>query len=70
MSRLEQRFATLHALCHDARIADMARGLLGGEAELMKDKYIFKAAGQGQFFTPHQDMQCAWISVQCVRMRG
>jgi len=52
-----KQFAPLFALCSDVRIAGVATQLLGPSAELMKDKYIFKAAGQGMPFSPHQDMQ-------------
>lgn len=62
VSKLEElrgvaQFAGLHALCADQRISGLATQLLGEQAELMKDKFIFKAAGQGMPFTPHQDMQ-------------
>ena len=57
MLRGVPRFAPLFGLCTNPRIASVAEQLLGEEARLMKDKYIFKTAGQGQGFTPHQDMQ-------------
>jgi len=57
MLRGVPRFAPLFGLCTDPRITSTADQLLGDGAQLMKDKYIFKTAGQGQGFTPHQDMQ-------------
>ena len=57
MLRGVPRFAPLFGLCTDPRITSAADQLLGEGAQLMKDKYIFKTAGQGQGFTPHQDMQ-------------
>jgi hypothetical protein len=50
------RLLTLHELCNDPCIAAISRQLLGPEAQLMKDKYIFKQAGGGGGFPPHQDM--------------
>ena len=43
-------------LCGDAALASAAKRLLGARAELMKDKFIFKAAGVGGGFVCHQDM--------------
>eukprot|EP00041_Stephanoeca_diplocostata_P011507 m.190611 g.190611 ORF g.190611 m.190611 type:complete len:292 (+) comp18566_c0_seq1:37-912(+) len=53
-------FKSLFGLTQDIRFQSMAKQLLGPHAELMKDKYIFKQAGQGHGFTPHQDMQYAY----------
>eukprot|EP00039_Didymoeca_costata_P004967 m.77290 g.77290 ORF g.77290 m.77290 type:complete len:330 (+) comp12614_c0_seq1:910-1899(+) len=57
MLRDVAEFKDLYSLCHDTCISSVAKQLLGPNVELMKDKFIFKAAGQGHGFTPHQDMQ-------------
>ena len=51
-----ERLLALHKLCHDPRIVSISKQLLGDKAQLMKDKYIFKQAGGGGGFPPHQDM--------------
>lgn len=48
---LSPSFATL---ARDPRLLSAAAGALGGEPQLMKDKFIFKPAGSGGY-EPHQD---------------
>ena len=50
-------FRGLFELAIDSRLKNLARQLMGPRASLAKDKFIFKGAGQGGGFTPHQDMQ-------------
>jgi hypothetical protein len=62
ISKLEQlqglsMFGDLFALATDWRLKLISQQLIGVDATLMKDKYIFKASLEGDAFLPHQDMQ-------------
>jgi hypothetical protein len=58
-----QLVALYRRVGQDARLAAIARELLGAAASLMKDKYIYKARGVGDGFPPHQDMNFIYSRV-------
>ena len=53
MLRDVPRFKALFALCSHGAITGAARELLGSDAQLMKDKFIFKTAGEPASLPPH-----------------
>ena len=58
-----QLTALFQKVGQNPRLAAIARQLLGADASLMKDKYIFKGKGGGDGFPPHQDMNLIYSRV-------
>lgn len=68
--RLHRKSEVLRSVCHDPRIVDVARQLLGGDVYIHQSRINFKPAFNGKEFFWHSDFETWHVEDGMPRMRA